>query len=195
MIEKEIKILNIDTDNIEKLLLSKGCILCKDEVQENIIYKKDNISIKLRYTLSMFLENKIYELIRKEDVRGKENNKYKIKNELSKIINKKEYEYLQKIFEFMDFNKVLSGVKMRKSYELNGYLYEIDSWNSEVFPIPYLEIEALDPKLSINKGLQQIWSKKEIKNLILSNDSILDLHEFYFKATNNFKGILKEIKE
>jgi AraC-like DNA-binding protein len=151
MIEKEIKILNIDMDTIDKLLLSKGCILCKSEIQENSVFKKDNISIKLRYTDSLIEDYKTYEIIRKIDINKKRNSKYKIKDELSRILTKKEYYFIEKVFEFMEFNKVLCGIKRRKSYKLNGYLYEIDKWDENTFPIPYLEIEALDPKLSIKE--------------------------------------------
>jgi adenylate cyclase class 2 len=79
---------------------------------------------------------------------------------------------------------------LRKSYTIGDYLYEIDTWEKDVFPLPYLEIEILKKKGKLKEGLEQIFSKKEIKKLILSKDSITELKEMYEKSTNNVFKVL-----
>lgn len=191
MIEKEVKILNAGND-IKERLEKKGCKLCKDEIQENLIFKSAEGSAKLRSTESLTDGKKTYELIRKFNVSDKDFKKYKIKDEQSVSLNEEQYLHYKDTLPFLGYNLMLTGIKHRVSYTLGDYLYEIDEWDKDTFPIPYLEIECLNPKKGINKGMEQIWSKKEIKKLLLCTDGICDIHDLYVKT--QIHPLLKMIK-
>lgn len=48
MYEKEIKVLNIDVDDIKRRLSKARAVQVKDEEQRNMIFKKGNSTIKFR---------------------------------------------------------------------------------------------------------------------------------------------------
>jgi len=173
MIEKEIKVLNIDKTTIETLLISKGCALCKDEIQENITYRGDSLgSIRLRKTTSSLTGNVSYELTRKTDIEKLDNEECVMQNEKSIDISEQEFCTAQKLFNCIGLIQGIRGKKHRRSFHLNGFLYEIDKWVDEILPITYLEVETQNPNLRIINGLKQIWSDDEIATLVISTDGI-----------------------
>lgn len=180
-IEKEVKILNAGA-TVETALILAGATFYKEEEQENIIYKSAEGSAKLRRTKSIVTGDITYELIRKFSVTDKEYKKFKIKREESMTLTAEQYEAQQQLLPFLGYTEYLRGIKHRKSYKLGDFLYEMDEWEKHIFPVPYLEMECLNHKKSVNKGLEQIWSKKEIKNLILCTDGISDLRDLYEKT-------------
>lgn len=180
-IEKEVKILNPGI-NIEQMLIDAGCEFYKEEVQQNIIFKSSEGSAKLRKTECKITGEVSYELIRKFSVTDKEYKKFKIKREESMPLTEAQFEAQKQLLPFLGYKEYLNGIKHRKSYKLGDFLYEMDEWDRSIFPVPYLEMECLNHKKSVTKGLEQIWTKKQIKDLILCTDGISDLRDLYEKT-------------
>jgi len=195
MIEKEIKVLNINNSTIESLLISKGCVLCKDEIQENITYRGDNLSsIRLRKTNSLITGLVSYELTKNTNIPERVyDENCTIHDEKSIDITEQEFYTAQKIFSCIGLQQSIRGKKHRKSYHLNGFLYEIDDWIDSLLPIVYLEIEVQDNNLKIIDGLKQIWTDSEIDKLVISTEGISSLVKIHRnKGINTYIESLKK---
>lgn len=172
MKEIEVKVLNVDVDLVKSKIISLGGVNIKKEHQENYFFNMpncDNGYIRIR---------KIQDLL---------NNITKITLCVKKIFkNGIARENIEHEFEVSSFDECLAflnviGIskykredKYRESYILNDSLIEFDTWSKDVFPYPYIEIEApsyeaLDNIISIlqipkenitSKGLLEI--KKEM---------------------------------
>lgn len=145
MKEIEIKILNVDIDKLRRDVLKHGGSLVKKENQENYIYfLPDN----LKNTPGYVRVRRIYNLLNgtKKDILC-----------IKKILSQEKFKITEEHeVEVMDFNECSmflnsAGIrfnkrqdKYRESYKFNGVLIEIDIWDKNVFPYPYLEIEAVD---------------------------------------------------
>lgn len=148
MNEVEIKVLNVDIDRIKKDILANGGFLVKKENQENHIFylpdyeKGSSGYIRIR---------RVHDLI---------NDLHKDILCVKKIISQDKYrvtdEHEVEVMDFEECCKFLNSIgikfnkqqdKYRESYRLNGVLIEIDTWSKNVFPHPYLEIEADDENM------------------------------------------------
>lgn len=180
MYEKEIKVLNIDVDDIKRRLSKARAVQVKDEEQRNMIFKKGNSTIKFRRVMrnnDQYPTTKIqFYAIKKSTVKKNKEKNTKAKNEEIMIFNSRaEYIAAKELVEFLGYKLIFDGYKNRQSYSIGDYLFEIDEWNKAVYPTPYLEIEVNDPKLKVYDGLRLLWNEDEIKNLTLSKESIIDL--------------------
>lgn len=143
--ELEVKVLNIDKDDIERKLLELKAELVKRELQVNTIYDYPNNSFEQ--------EKRGYIRIRemKDLVTGEVEYEFTIKKAISND-GIKEYEEIETAIEDKEsLGKMLlelglvvkhEGSKERIRYRLENIIFDIDTWDKQTIPYPYLEIEV-----------------------------------------------------
>lgn len=165
MREMEVKVLDIDKELIEEKLISIGAELVKDEFQTNLVYDSSDRALKEKYRGYIRIR------ITEDFITGVITKTMTFKKNISigKIRNNVEYETeitnendTDQIIKHLGFDNQHRGTKHRKSYRYENILFEIDTWDKNTYPKPYLEIEVID------EG--QI--EKAIKLLNISNDQI-----------------------
>ena len=172
--EIEVKVLNIDKDKLEKKLINMGAELIKKERQVNTIFMDIDDDIEdvgrgyLRIRESENLTN------------GKKRSMITFKRNLSQD-GFRENEEIETVIEDKDsMVKILSclnidvrsvGRKERLRYNFEGIQFDIDTWDKETYPNPYLEIEVTDSLdiqramdlLNIDKSQVTTKSLKELR--------------------------------
>jgi adenylate cyclase class 2 len=168
MNEIEVKVLGVDVEEVRNKIIKLGGKLVKKERQENYIYylpphvENQNGYVRIR---------KIHNLI---------DNSFKIILTSKKIISQDKYRKTEEMdVEVLNLEQCRSFLhslelkfhrqenKYRESYSLNGALIEIDEWDKDIFPEPYIEIEAENEKgiFDILKILEIPESKATSKTL------------------------------
>lgn len=145
MKEKEVKILNVDFDEIEQILQTAGAALIKDENQINWIFKVDSLLtpegecgyLRLRSTTSHLTQKTTHEFTLKMK---EPNQKIRIYDELTTLVS--DPEALIKMLNLINLPIQYRGEKTRKSYRWEGIDFEMDRWDEKTYPMPYLEIEV-----------------------------------------------------
>lgn len=146
MNEIEVKVLNIDKEEIQKKLVKIGATLLKDEEQTNIRFDTEDKFLKNKY--------KGYLRIRttKNNLTGETTNTLTLKRNISRdefrVNEELETQILNvgeaiKILEALKYYPKTPGKKQRISYIYEGILFEIDEWDKDIYPQPYLEIEVI----------------------------------------------------
>lgn len=144
MREKEVKVLNIDKDEIENKLVNLGAVLIKDEEQINIRFDTEDCMLKKK--LNGYLRIRITKDLIKGETKNTMTFKKSISREKLRINEETETEISDveetiKIIEILGYNKKRPGYKHRRSYLYDNIIFEIDTWDKETYPKPYLEIE------------------------------------------------------
>lgn len=145
MNEIEVKVLNIDKDEIERKLINLGAKLVKDEDQVNMRF--DTIDNYLKKNCNGYLR------IRKTKnyINGKSTNTLTLKKNISRNncrINEEieteisNVEEMIKILNELNYIMKAPADKHRRSYIYDDILFEIDEWDKKVYAKPYLEIEV-----------------------------------------------------
>ncbi|HHZ01044.1 MAG TPA: class IV adenylate cyclase [Sedimentibacter sp.] len=168
MREREIKVLNIDKEEIEKKLIEMGAVLVKDENQIN--YRFDTDDYYLKNTYKGYLRIRIV----KDNLSGETKSNMTFKRSIKKDslrVNEEidteisDWESAAKIIEILGYKRKRPGYKHRRSYMYENMLFEIDTWDEETYSKPYLEIEvASDRELEkaislLNLDRSQITTK------------------------------------
>ena len=161
--ELEVKVLNIDKEDLEKKLISLGARLIKKEHQVNTIFMDIDEDIEgvgkgyLRIRESENLtenrtENKLTfkRNISQEGIRENEEIETRFEDKDSLI----------KILSCLNINIKHVGKKERIRYELEGIKFDIDTWGDETYPHPYLEIEVIDAS-DIDKAIELLGIDKK----------------------------------
>lgn len=158
MSEIEVRILNIDVEKLKEKFSELGAKLVKKENQMNNIFD---------FPDNRLLDNhKGYCRIREVEnlLDGSKKNILTVKKVKSQSGARESVEEETIVPDYMEMRRILeelglvlkhSSFKYRESYELKGVLYEIDEWEKELFPQPYLEIEAPDQE-TLKKGIEMI---------------------------------------
>ena len=141
----EVKVLNIDVFEIEEKLKKIGAVFLKDEEQTNIRFDTEDKYLKNEYNGYMRIretKNKITGEVRHTLTlkRNISRDEVRINEEIETDISNQES--LIKIFEALGFVRKKPGRKCRKSYVYDNILFEIDQWEADIYPKPYLEIEV-----------------------------------------------------
>ena len=144
MKELETRIVDIDVDNIRKILLENNAEKVKSEDQVNDIYDLED---------GRLLAQKGYARIR--TVNDKINNKTIVFMTTKKMISQERFKVMEEnetiiedkimgegIFKSLGLIKKESIKKYRESYKLFNSLIEIDINDKNFCPFPYLEIET-----------------------------------------------------
>lgn len=156
MNEIEVRILNIDSELIKEKLNRLGAKLVKNEFQINHIYdfpgdtlrEKQKGYCRIREVENLLDGSKKYILCVKKMI---SQNKYKeMLEEETEILD---FQAMKNILIELGLYNRFTSKKKRESYDLNGVLYEFDEQEKDVFPIPYLEIEAMDEE-SLKRGVE-----------------------------------------
>ncbi len=145
MDEIEVKVLNIDKEEIQKRLVKIGATLLKDEEQTNIRFDTEDKYLKNKYKGYLRIR------ITKNNLTGETINTLTLKKNISRdefrVNEELETEILNvseavKILEALKYYPKVPGKKQRISYVYEGILFEIDEWDKDIYPRPYLEIEV-----------------------------------------------------
>lgn len=178
-IELEVKVLNIDKIDLENRLIKLGARLIKKERQVNTIFMGIDEDIEdvgkgyLRIRESKDLET------------GETKNILMFKKNISQDGFRQNEEIETQVEDRDSMLKILGclnihikhvGEKERISYEFEGIRFDIDSWDKDTYPNPYLEIEVTDSK-DIDKA---------IILLDLNNEDV---------TTKSLKQLRKEIRQ
>ncbi|SHH22203.1 adenylate cyclase, class 2 [Caloranaerobacter azorensis DSM 13643] len=143
--ELEVKVLDIDKDEIEKRLKEVGAKLISREYQINTIFDTEDRAIKNK-------QNGYLRIREKRDLdKGSVSYIFTLKKNISrdgvrenleietKIENK---EALIRILESLNLKIVHEGTKERIKYKYEDITFDIDTWDNETYPYTYLEIEV-----------------------------------------------------
>ncbi len=145
MNEIEVKVLNINKEEIEKKLLEIGAKLIKEEEQINIRFDTED-----RYLRNIY-HGYLRIRITKDNLTGETTNTLTIKRNIARDVVRVNEEIETeisnvdetiRILDALKYYKKKPGKKHRKSYIYENILFEIDEWDKEIYPHPYLEIEV-----------------------------------------------------
>ncbi|WP_243343667.1 class IV adenylate cyclase [Anaerococcus sp. AGMB09787] len=171
--EIEVKVLNIDIDEMKEKLESHGAKLINHEFQKNYTFKPagdkgfDNGYLRLRETTYEDKAHKDRELTFKE---VKEVNDVRINNEYT--VNIDSVTMMIKIFQFLGVELEYEGHKERISYSYKGQRFDIDIWDDKTYPDPYMEIEFTN-----QSKIDEIIDDLDIDRSNVTNKSITELRE------------------
>ena len=169
--EIEVKVLNIDVDDIERKLVDLGAKKVNFELQENYTFTPkdgefDNGYLRIRETKTAdgkkSIELTFKEVESSDDVRV--NNEY--------TVNIDSISMMTEILEHMDIHLKYKGSKERKSYEYKGQRFDIDIWDKDTYPDPYMEIEFTN-----HTKLEEILEDLDIDKSNVTSESITELRK------------------
>ncbi len=175
MKEREVKVLGIDLKAVEERLIQVGAELIKDEDQINWVFQAAALETKegeigylrLRSTHCLTTDQWTHELTLKmkesaEGLRVYEERTSQISDPATVI----------EMLDLLGHPLRYRGEKHRKSYRWNGIDFEMDQWDQETYPQPYLEIEVQSEQ-DLVVALQLLEIPKEM----VSTKSIGDLRK------------------
>lgn len=168
MRESEVKVLNIDKEEIEKKLIDLGAVLVKDEDQIN--YRFDTEDGFLKKVHRGYLRIRITKNNLSGQTKSTMTFKRSIKRDSLRVNEEidtdlSDWESTSKIIELLGYKQKRPGYKHRRSYMYENIMFEIDTWDEQTYPKPYLEIEVdLDEDLEkainlLNLDRSQITTK------------------------------------
>jgi hypothetical protein len=142
--ELEVKILNIDVEDIKNKLKDLGAKFIGYENQENIRLS----SSKFEYIpkgsflrIRKFLDDNVKEI--NSELTYKEHKKNEFLKEFNEYnVSLENSEEMLKIMSLIGYDKLDIEKKFRTSYKLKNAHIDIDIWDKEVYPDPYIEIEV-----------------------------------------------------
>ena len=173
--EMEVKVLDIDLDVLEDKLRSIGAELISFEEQKNIIldtdkkFKDSNIDGYLRIRET---KNKLLNIVEKEIT---------LKENLSRSLTRENIEIESKISNIDSMLEILSklgyevskiGYKTRRSYKYDGIRFDLDIWDRETYPLPYMEIEV-EREEDLEKAIKLL----DLDRKNITTKSIVELRE------------------
>lgn len=145
MLELEVKVLNIDVVQMEKKLVDLGAEFIDKEEQVNMIIDKEdnyienklNAYLRIRETTSLLDGKKIKHMTFKKQEKQE---KIRVSKETTAEI--KDIKNMLEILNSLGYKIVKEGFKKRISYRIGGIRFDIDQWDENTYPNPYLEIEV-----------------------------------------------------
>ena len=171
--ELEIKVLNIDVEEMEEKLKDKGAEFLGVEIQTNHTFAPKNSKefpngyLRIREK-TLNDKKEATELTFKESVDNKDN--IRVNNEYTTTINSTSN--MIKILEEIGLVERYVGDKKRISYSYKGQRFDIDIWSKNVYPDPYMEIEFTNVNL-----MEEILDEFEIDRDNVTSESINELIE------------------
>jgi adenylate cyclase class 2 len=173
--EIEVKVLNVDLNEIEEKLIHLGAKLIAEELQVNTVIDSEdsyiqkglNSYLRIRETTDLLNNKKTTKLTFKKNLGAMKTRK---NIEISTKIDNKEA--MIKILENLGYHVVREGFKKRKSYAFEGIKFDLDSWDENTYPYPYMEIEVKDQS-DLDKAIRLL----DIDEKNISTKSITELIE------------------
>ncbi|NLW23325.1 MAG: class IV adenylate cyclase [Tissierellia bacterium] len=171
--EIEVKVLNIDLDRMERSLKDIGAKLISKEEQTNIlidskdryIEKELNGYLRIRETKYILTNQSVIHLTLKKNI-AREGARQNI--EVSTKIDDKES--LISILKDLGYEITDIGYKERTSYEYDNIRFDLDRWDENTYPYPYMEIEV-EKKEDLEKAISLL----NIDKNKISTKSIMEL--------------------
>lgn len=159
--ELELKVLNIDLDEMEDILIKKGAKKISEELQKNHTFSpktsKEFPNGYLRIREKTVDGKKAdTELTFKESVDDKEG--IRVNNEYTTIISSTSN--MIRILKEVGLVERYVGSKKRISYEYRGQRFDLDTWSEDVYPKPYMEIEFTNLNL-VDEILEELGIDQE----------------------------------
>lgn len=173
--EIEVKILNVDLDEMEKRLVDIGAKLISKEYQINIIFdSKDN-----------YIENNLNSYLRIRETKNLLTDEVKVNLTLKKNISKDgvrenlevtteidDKQSMIYILKDLKYEVIEEGYKNRISYIYENIRFDLDKWDKNTYPYPYMEIEV-EKKEDLEKASNLLNIDKDN----ISTKSIMELKE------------------
>lgn len=173
--EIEVKILNVDLDEMEKRLVDIGAKLISKEYQINIIFdSKDN-----------YIENNLNSYLRIRETKNLLTDEVKVNLTLKKNISKDgarenlevtteidDKQSMIYILKDLKYEVIEEGYKNRISYIYENIRFDLDKWDKNTYPYPYMEIEV-EKKEDLEKAENLLNIDKDN----ISTKSIMELKE------------------
>ncbi|MCF6463564.1 class IV adenylate cyclase [Clostridium sp. Cult1] len=173
--EIEIKVLNIDLDDMERKLKELGAKLISKEYQKNIILdSKDryierelNSYLRIRETKNLLTNETIINLTLKKNVsRDGARKNIEITTRIDDIGS------MISILKDLKYEIMEEGYKERRSYLYEKIRFDLDKWDKETYPFPYMEIEV-EKEEDLNKAIYLL----NINRNNITTKSIMELKE------------------
>lgn len=160
--EIEVKVLNINKQEMINKLESLGAELVKHENQANHIFDtKDMLGnnklsyLRLRETHNCKNDDVQYTFTLKSNISTGD---VRVNEEIETKVEDKDA--LIKILSKLNIKEKHIGKKERISYIKDDILFEIDTWDEETYPHPYMELEVKDKK-DLKKAIDMLNIKEE----------------------------------
>lgn len=175
MRELEVKILDIDLDEMESKIKHLDATLIDREVQVNTLIDNDtnyienalNSYLRIRETKSLLKGNIKCTLTMKKSI-----NREGIRENIETNIDISDKDNMISLLKDLGYYVKEEGKKERTSYSLNGVRLDLDRWDEKTYPDPYMEIEVND-----EHELEIIVKLLEIPKEKISTKSILELRK------------------
>lgn len=171
--EIEVKVLNIDLEEMEKKLLELKAHLISQEYQKNLIFdSRDsfiemdlNSYLRIREVKNFLTDETNIKLTLKQNI-STEGLRQNIET-TTEIDDKESMIY---ILEKLGYDIKEEGTKFRKSYLYENIRFDLDKWDEKTYPYPYMEIEVEN-----QKDLEKAISLLNIDRSNISTKSIIEL--------------------
>lgn len=145
--ELEVKILNIDLDEMESKLKDLGATLISKEEQVNTLIDSKNSFIqndldsylRIRETKSLLTKDIKITLTMKKNI-----NREGIRENIEINTDITDKDSTLEILGYLGYNVIQEGFKKRISYMLGKVRFDLDIWDKATYPYPYMEIEVND---------------------------------------------------
>ena len=173
--EIEVKVLNVNLDEMEEKLKRIGARLVSEEYQINTIIDREdkfiekrlNSYLRIRETRNLITGKKEIELTLKKNIsKGKSRQNIEI---TTRIDNK---EAMLEILKYLQYEAVKEGYKNRKTYIYDDIRFDLDRWDKDTYPYEYIEIEVKKEE-DLDKAIDLL----DISRENISTKSIMELRE------------------
>ncbi|HEY4543620.1 MAG TPA: class IV adenylate cyclase [Tissierellaceae bacterium] len=173
--EQEVKILNVDIDLVESKLVKLGARKIAEEKQTNTLIDSTKNPIKsfldgylrIRETKDLIMDRENTVITLKKSISNEQ-----IRDNLEMTVEIDNKDMMIKILNELGFDSIDVGFKLRKSYSFKNTRIDLDTWDDNTYPYPYMEVEFKDindlytvlKELDIDKGKVSTKSIKELKD-------------------------------
>ncbi|WP_297280625.1 class IV adenylate cyclase [uncultured Anaerococcus sp.] len=169
--EIEVKVMDIDINQMEEKLIELGAKKVNHEFQKNYTFvpkggEFDNGYLRIRET-NADGDNKSIELTFKE---VKSDSEFRVNNEYTVTIDS--VSVMIKILEQLGVKLQYEGEKERTSYSYKGQRFDLDIWDKKTYPNPYMEIEFTN-----KSKMDEILEDLDIDKANVTNESITELRK------------------
>lgn len=173
--ELEVKILNVDINEIEAKLKKLNAVLIKKELQINTLIDSYEQPIervadgylRIRESKDLVNNTNTTTMTFKKNIKNKG-----IRENIEYNVGIENQDAMVEILKVLGYNDIKIGYKERTSYRLNDVSVEIDIWDKETYPHPYVEIEV-----ESQERLYEIINQLDISRENISTKSILELRK------------------
>lgn len=173
--ELEVKVLDVDINEIENKLKDLNATLVKKELQVNTLIDSYDTPIRtytdgylrIRESKDLVHNTSTTTMTFKKNVKNKN-----IRENIEYNVGIEDRDSMLEILKILGYKNIKIGYKERVSYSLNEARVEIDIWDKETYPHPYIEIEAEN-----QEKLYEIIELLDISKENISTKSILELRK------------------